>query len=149
MSTPQETPAVAKPVKETKAQKSERLKLEKNPWAAWDEVRQFAREGRRSVLPEWAEFYFKWWGVYTQGDGAGVTGGVGGVGALFGKPLWQATEGIWRDLGSVTVDADLGARVVTGITDELGEGDLTEVIRQRDEVLVKLLKLKSEQSGLP
>ncbi len=66
--------------KETKAQRSERLKLEKNPWAAWDEVRTFAREGRGSVLPEWAEFYFKWWGVYTQGDGAGVTGGVGGVG---------------------------------------------------------------------
>jgi sulfite reductase (ferredoxin) len=66
--------------KETKAQRSERLKLEKNPWAAWDEVRRFAREGRGSVLPEWAEFYFKWWGVYTQGDGAGVTGGAGGVG---------------------------------------------------------------------
>jgi len=69
-----------KAAKETKAQRSERLKLEKNPWAAWDEVRQFAREGRESVVPEWAEFYFKWWGVYTQGDGAGVTGGVGGVG---------------------------------------------------------------------
>jgi hypothetical protein len=41
---------------------------------------QFAREGRSSVLPEWAEFYFKWWGIYTQGDGAGVTGGTGGVG---------------------------------------------------------------------
>ena len=78
-----------------------------------------------------------------------LSGGVGGVGALFGKPLWQATEGIWRDLGSVTVDADLGARVVTGVSDELGEGDLAEVIRQRDEVLVKLLKLKCEQSGLP
>jgi sulfite reductase (ferredoxin) len=71
-------PGVA--AKETKAQRSERLKLEKNPWAAWDEVRQFAREGRGSVLPEWAEFYFKWWGVYSQGDGAGVTGGAGGVG---------------------------------------------------------------------
>ena len=75
---------IAKPgavaAKETKAQRSERLKLEKDPWAAWDEVRQFAREGRESVLPEWAEFYFKWWGVYTQGDGAGVTGGAGGVG---------------------------------------------------------------------
>jgi sulfite reductase (ferredoxin) len=71
-------PGVA--AKETKAQRSERLKLEKNPWAAWDEVRQFAREGRGSVLPEWAEFYFKWWGVYTQGDGVGVTGGAGGVG---------------------------------------------------------------------
>jgi len=70
------TPAV----KETKAQKVERLKREKNPWTAWDEVRQFAREGRGSVLPEWTGTYFKWWGVYTQGDGAGVTGGTGGEG---------------------------------------------------------------------
>jgi carnitine 3-dehydrogenase len=78
-----------------------------------------------------------------------LSGGVGGVGALFGKPLWQATEGMWRDLGSVTVDADLGARVVAGVSEELGEHDLTDVTRQRDEVLVKLLKLKSEQSALP
>ena len=73
-----ETPA--KPVKETKAQKSERLKLAKNPWDAWDEVRQFAKDGRGSVLPEWTGLYFKWWGVYTQGDGVGATGGVGGEG---------------------------------------------------------------------
>ncbi len=66
--------------KETKAQKSERLKLAKNPWEAWDEVRQFAKDGRDSVLPEWAGLYFKWWGVYTQGDGVGATGGVGGEG---------------------------------------------------------------------
>jgi sulfite reductase (ferredoxin) len=70
----------AVPVKETKAQRSERLKREKNPWVAFDEVRQFARAGRETVLPEWASFYFKWWGVYTQGDGAGVTGGKGGEG---------------------------------------------------------------------
>jgi sulfite reductase (ferredoxin) len=71
---------IAPPVKETKAQKSERLKLAKNPWDAWEEVRQFAREGRNSVLPEWAGLYFKWWGIYTQGDGVGATGGVGGEG---------------------------------------------------------------------
>ena len=70
----------AKPIKETKAQKSERLKLAKNPWDAWDEVRQFAKEGRGSVLPEWTGLYFKWWGVYTQGDGLGVTGGAAGEG---------------------------------------------------------------------
>jgi sulfite reductase (ferredoxin) len=70
----------ASPVKETKAQKSERLKLAKNPWEAWEEVRQFARDGRDSVLPEWAGMYFKWWGIYTQGDGVGATGGVGGEG---------------------------------------------------------------------
>jgi sulfite reductase (ferredoxin) len=67
-------------VKETKAQKIERLKREKNPWEAFDEVRAFAREGRSSVVPEWANAYFKWWGIYTQGDGAGATGGKGGEG---------------------------------------------------------------------
>jgi len=58
----------------------ERLKREKNPWGAFDEVRAFARAGRSSVVPEWASAYFKWWGVYTQGDGVGATGGKGGEG---------------------------------------------------------------------
>ena len=75
-----ETATPAPVVKETKAQRAERLKIEKNPWDAWDEVREFARKGRDSVLPEWTGLYFKWWGIYTQGDGAGVTGGVGGEG---------------------------------------------------------------------
>jgi sulfite reductase (ferredoxin) len=66
--------------KETKAQRMERLKVEKNPWETFDEVRAFARQGRSSVVPEWASAYFKWWGVYTQGDGVGATGGKGGEG---------------------------------------------------------------------
>ncbi len=70
----------AVPEKETSAQRAERLKREKNPWEAFDEVRGFAHDGRASVLPEWAGLYFKWWGIYTQGDGAGVTGGKGGEG---------------------------------------------------------------------
>ena len=73
--------SLAAPIKkETKAQKVERLKREKNPWAALEEIREFARLGRDSVLPEWASTYFKWWGIYTQGDGAGATGGTGGEG---------------------------------------------------------------------
>src|ERR1017187_6159830 len=70
----------AVPVKETNAQRAERLKREKNPWEAFDEVREFARQGRSSVLPDWAGLYFKWWGIYTQGDGVGATGGKGGEG---------------------------------------------------------------------
>src|SRR6201987_2311692 len=66
--------------KETKAQKIERLKREKNPWEAFNEVREFARQGRASVTPEWASAYFKWWGIYTQGDGVGAVGGKGGEG---------------------------------------------------------------------
>ncbi|MGD0548224.1 MAG: nitrite/sulfite reductase [Terracidiphilus sp.] len=72
----------ATPVKETNAQRAERWKREKNPWLAFNEVREFARQGRASVLPEWAAFYFKWWGIYTQGDGVGATGGKGGEGAV-------------------------------------------------------------------
>jgi sulfite reductase (ferredoxin) len=63
--------------KETKAQKVERLKRSKNPWEHLDEIKEFARLGRAAVLPEWANLYFKWWGIYTQGDGVGGTGGEG------------------------------------------------------------------------
>jgi len=66
--------------KETNAQRVERLKRAKNPWEGLDEIRRFAREGFGSIPPEWIGTYFRWWGVYTQGDGAGVTGGQGGVG---------------------------------------------------------------------
>jgi sulfite reductase (ferredoxin) len=76
-------PAVqANQPKETKAQRTERLKKAKNPWEAFDEVRAFAREGRSSVVPEWAGMYFKWWGIYTQGDGIGAVGGKGGEGLV-------------------------------------------------------------------
>jgi len=97
------------PVKETKAQKSERLKLAKNPWDAWEEVREFARQGRDSVLPEWTGLYFKWWGVYTQGDGLGVTGGANGEG--------KATEYFMMRIGlpnGILTSAQL--RVIADIT---------------------------------
>src|ERR1700688_2854026 len=66
--------------KETKAQRVERLKREMNPWESLYEIRRFAREGFGSIPPEWLGTYFRWWGVYTQGDGAGVVGGKGGEG---------------------------------------------------------------------
>jgi sulfite reductase (ferredoxin) len=68
------------PVQETKAQRVERLKRETNPWEGLEDIRRFAREGFSSIPPEWIGTYFRWWGVYTQGDGAGVTGGKGGEG---------------------------------------------------------------------
>ena len=102
-------PAASPTTKETKAQKSERLKLAKNPWDGWDEVRQFAREGRGSVPAEWGEFYFKWWGVYTQGDGVGVTGGKDGTGKAteyfmmrIGLPNGLLTSHQLRVIGELT-----------------------------------------------
>jgi sulfite reductase (ferredoxin) len=67
-------------LKETKAQRVERLKRAKNPWEGLEEIRSFARQGFNSIPPEWIGTYFRWWGVYTQGDGAGVTGGQNGEG---------------------------------------------------------------------
>ena len=78
-----------------------------------------------------------------------LSGGPGGIGALLGKPLWQATEGVWRDLGSLSVDAELGSRVAEGVAEELASRDQAEVVRQRDEVLLELLRLKTRAKGLP
>src|SRR5258706_1148052 len=74
------SPFMANPVKETKAQKTERLKRAMNRWDGLAEIRRFARDGFDSIPAEWIGTYFRWWGVYTQGDGAGVVGGKDGVG---------------------------------------------------------------------
>src|SRR5439155_8370 len=65
---------------ETKAQRVERLKRELNPWEAYAEIQRFAREGWDAIPPEWLGTYFRWWGIYTQGDGIGAIGGKGGEG---------------------------------------------------------------------
>jgi sulfite reductase (ferredoxin) len=71
---------VSEAVKETKAQRVERLKRELNPWEAYADIVRFAREGWDAVPPEWLGTYFRWWGIYTQGDGVGAVGGKGGEG---------------------------------------------------------------------
>ncbi len=63
--------------KETRAQRAERLKREKNPWLCAAEIRRFAREGYDSIPADWLGTYFRWWGIYTQGDGSGAVGGNG------------------------------------------------------------------------
>ena len=95
--------------KETKAQRMERLKREKNPWESFNEVREFARAGRSSVVPEWANAYFKWWGVYTQGDGVGAVGGKGGEGLAsewfmmrIGIPNGIISSNQLRSIGGIT-----------------------------------------------
>ena len=65
---------------ETKAQRAERLKREKNAWECLEEIRRFARDGYQSIPAEWLGTYFRPWGVYTQGDGVGAVGGKGGEG---------------------------------------------------------------------
>jgi sulfite reductase (ferredoxin) len=104
--------------KETKAQRAERLKREKNPWECLDEIREFARGGHSTIPPEWLGFYFKWWGVYTQGDGAGVTGGKGGEGLAV--PYLMVRIRIPNGLllsHQVRTIADLAAKYARGLID--------------------------------
>jgi sulfite reductase (ferredoxin) len=114
------TMTIANPTskKETKAQRAERLKRAMNPWDGLNEIRRFAREGFSSIPAEWIGTYFRWWGVYTQGDGAGVTGGQGGE----GRALQRFMVRIRIPNGIVTSPqlraiADLTRRYANGIAD--------------------------------
>ena len=103
---------------ETKAQRVERLKRSKNPWEGFDEIRRFARDGFTSIPPEWLGTYFRWWGVYTQGDGAGVTGGQNGEGRALQCFMVRIRipNGLLRSEQLRTI-ADLTRRYAHGIAD--------------------------------
>jgi len=105
-------------VKETKAQRVERLKRAKNPWKGLEEIRSFARKGFDSIPPEWIGTYFRWWGVYTQGDGAGVTGGKNGEGKALPYFMLRIRipNGQLRSQQLRTI-ADLTQRYARGIAD--------------------------------
>jgi sulfite reductase (ferredoxin) len=105
-------------VKETKAQKVERLKREKNPWEALEEIRRFAREGFDSIPPEWIGTYFRWWGVYTQGDGVGVLGGQKGEGKALQRFMLRIRipNGLLRS-HQLRMIANLTERYARGIAD--------------------------------
>lgn len=107
-------------MEETKAQKVERLKREKNPWEALDELRAYARQGIEAVPQEWIGTYLRWWGVYTQGDGLGVLGGAKGEGKSvpFLMLRIRLTNGIVRahQLRTIARVAERHARGVVDIT---------------------------------
>ena len=105
-------------IKETKAQRVERLKREKNAWEHFDEIRAFARRGHASIPPEWLGTYFRSWGVYTQGDGAGVVGGKNGEGKAtpFFMVRIRIPNGLLSSQQARTI-ADLAERHARGVAD--------------------------------
>ena len=103
---------------ETKTQRIERLKRELNPWEHFQEILRFARDGYETVPPEWLNTYFRWWGVYTQGDGAGAVGGKGGEGKAV--PYFMVRIRIPNGLllsHQLRTIADLAERYARGIAD--------------------------------
>ena len=107
-------------VKETKAQKVERLKREKLAWDHLEEIRAFAKSGHSSIPPEWLGTYFRSWGIYTQGDGVGVVGGTGGEGKAtqyfmvrIRIPNGLLTSRQVRDIAALSEDYGRGVADVT------------------------------------
>ena len=110
-------------VKETKAQRVERLKREKFAWDRLDEIREFARQGHGSIPAEWLGTYFRTWGIYTQGDGVGVVGGKNGE----GKATQYFMVRIRIPNGLLTSDQ---ARVIANLSEEYGRGVADITVRQ-------------------
>ncbi|GAC1638363.1 MAG: sulfite reductase SirA [Candidatus Acidiferrum sp.] len=110
-------------VKETKAQKVERLKREKVAWDRLDEIREFARQGHGSIPPEWLGTYFRTWGIYTQGDGLGVVGGKNGE----GNQTQYFMVRIRIPNGLLTSEQ---ARVIANLAEEYGRGVADITVRQ-------------------
>ncbi|MFZ0523263.1 MAG: hypothetical protein WAL95_19695 [Candidatus Acidiferrales bacterium] len=105
-------------IKETKAQRVERLKRAKNAWEHLDEIREFARQGHDSIPPEWLGTYFRSWGIYTQGDGNGVIGGAGGEGKAtrYFMVRIRIPNGIFRS-AQVRAVADIAEQHGRGVAD--------------------------------
>jgi sulfite reductase (ferredoxin) len=110
-------------LKETKAQRVERLKRAKNSWDHLDEIRAFARQGFDSIPPEWLGTYFRPWGIYTQGDGAGVVGGKNGE----GKAVPYFMVRIRIPNGLLTSEQ---ARTIADLSDHFGNGVADITVRQ-------------------
>ncbi len=64
------------PVTESKIQRVERLKRERNPWDILPDLFRYAQTGFASIPEDDLTLRFRWWGLYTQGDGQGALGGA-------------------------------------------------------------------------
>jgi carnitine 3-dehydrogenase len=76
-----------------------------------------------------------------------LSGGAGGMRHTLDH-LGPPTEGMWRDLGVVHLTESIKEKVISGTDQELAALDPDEMVRERDRVLVQLLRLKLE-AGLP
>lgn len=77
-----------------------------------------------------------------------LSGGEGGLAHAL-EHLGPPIEDWWSDLGDVTLSPELNKTLAAGVDEELGASDLSEVVAQRDDILLALLKLKADSRLLP
>ena len=118
--------------------------------ALWQEAIYLVREGVASVADVDAAIAHGpglRWALLGPFLNLHLSGGPGGIAHMLDH-LGPPTEAMWRDLGQVTLDEPTKAAVAGGVADVLAACDLPALVRQRDAVLGKLLRLKAA-GGLP
>jgi sulfite reductase (ferredoxin) len=103
---------------ETRAQRIERFKRQKNAWERLGEIKEFARQGHASIPAEWFGTYLRSWGIYSQGDGVGVIGGKNGEGKAteFFMVRIRIPNGLLTSQQTRAI-ADLAERHARGVAD--------------------------------
>ena len=84
-------------------------------------------------------------GPFLNVEIAGGSGGLGHVLEHLGPPM----ESWWADLKPVHLNADLNQKVVAQVKEFLKPYSFDQTVKQRDSILVKLLRLKEEANQLP
>ena len=102
------------PVKESQTQRVERIKRERNPWDMLPDLVRYAQTGFASIPEDDLALRFRWWGLYTQGDGRGAMGGS----VPYFMVRIRIPNGVLRSHQFRTI-ADLAERHARGV------GDLT------------------------
>jgi carnitine 3-dehydrogenase len=77
-----------------------------------------------------------------------IAGGSGGLGHVL-EHLGPPTESWWADLKRVHLNADLNQKAVAQVKAFLEPYSFDQTVKQRDGILVKLLRLKEEANQLP
>jgi 3-hydroxyacyl-CoA dehydrogenase len=77
-----------------------------------------------------------------------IAGGSGGLAYVL-EHLGPPMESWWNDLGPVRLSDALVRKVVDQVRDMLNSYSFDDTVRQRDDILVKLLALKAKASQLP
>lgn len=77
-----------------------------------------------------------------------LSGGSGGMPQLL-KHLGPAMDGYWQTLLPTRLTPEVVAAVLEGTQQEMGDWDMAAVERERDELLVMLLRAKAAQAHIP
>jgi len=77
-----------------------------------------------------------------------IAGGSGGLAHLL-EHLGPPMESWWTDLKTVHLSNELNQKAVAETKDYLRPYDFAETVKQRDDILVKLLRMKAAANQLP